>query len=228
MTIKIGCFCSCQVHSTHHFFLNSQIAEKNNLKIVFSEPFWEYSDKFNANPRILNYEIFNELNILIIENNNLTNNASSELIIKYCKDKNIKIIITCLLKFPIYPINWSGYGENINDYINFNGLENINYIDKFNKCLNSLYKDIQDTDLNVDIVDFIKDNFSKKLLFTHSLHPTNILLFELWKHIFKNLNINIYDYEYTFPPYEILFHSWINPFTNKMIKDLEINFSIKN
>jgi hypothetical protein len=41
-------------------------------------------------------------------------------IIDYVMSKNIKIVKTSLIKFPIYPINWSGYDENRNDYLNFN------------------------------------------------------------------------------------------------------------
>lgn len=32
--------------------------------------------------------------------------------------------------------------------------------------------------------DYIKNNYNKQLLFTHSLHLTNILLYKLWKDIF--------------------------------------------
>lgn len=72
------------------------------------------------------------------------------------------------------------------------------------------------------ITEFIENNFNKKLLFTHSLHPTNILLFELWKSIFNNLSINIDDYIFIFN--KELIDCWYNPFTSKMIKDLNIEF----
>lgn len=123
-----------------------------------------------------------------------------------------------MIKFPIYPINWSGYGENKNDYLTWNNLDNIDYKEKFNKCILSCKKCNEESDLSIEISKFIENNFNKKLLFTYSLHPTNILLFELWRSIFNNLNINIYDYSFIFD--KELIEYWYNPFTSKMIKDL--------
>jgi len=134
----------------------------------------------------------------------------------------IKIYKTFLIKFPIYPLNWSGYGENKEDYLNWNGLDNINYKEKFNHCLESVYKSNIKSDLSTNITEFIKNNFNKQLLFTHSLHPTNILLYELWRYILQNFSINIEDNEYIFT--EELINCWYNPFTTKMIKDLDIQF----
>jgi hypothetical protein len=221
---NIGIFGSCQIFNSK-FFLNNNLLTNTDLNIKFCLQFYQYDEKIMCGYRgILDYNIFNDLDILIIENNNLENQASSEKIINYCKNKNskIKIIKTCLLKFPIYPINWSGYGENKNDYLNWTGLENINYVDKFNKILNNMEKEIINTDLNNSIVEFIRNNFNKVLLFTHSLHPTNILLYELWRLILKNLDIDIQKYKYIFTNELIL--CWFNPFTSKMVNDLNINF----
>ena len=222
---NIGIFGSCQLYYTANFFLNKKLLENNNLDIKLRLAFYEYDDNFMGMSRPnLDYNNFNNLDILIIENNNLENQASSEKIINYCKNQNsnIQIIKTCLIKFPIYPINWSGYGENKNDYLNWDGLENINYVDKFNKILNSIEKEICNTDLDNSIVEFIRNNFNKVLLFTHSLHPTNILLYELWRLILKNLDINIETYNYNLTKELII--CWFNPITSKMVNDLNINF----
>jgi hypothetical protein len=56
----------------------------NNLKILLNLPFYEYDEKYIYYKGILDYNIFDELDILVIENNNLNNNASSEKIINYC------------------------------------------------------------------------------------------------------------------------------------------------
>jgi hypothetical protein len=223
MKIKVGFFGSCQLHLCSSFFLNEDVLKSNGMEIIFSEPFYEYDFKYNNDPRKINYELFDKIDILIVENNNLDNDASSRKLIEYCKLKNKKIFKTCLLKFPIYPINWSGYGENIKDYIDFNGLENINYVNKFNKCIISLENNIKETDLSIEIVNFIKNNFSEKLLFTHSLHPTNVLLYELWKQILFFLNIDISKYNYNMNTNII--NCWYNPFTTKMVKDLNIKFN---
>jgi hypothetical protein len=152
----------------------------------------------------------------------MDNQASSTKIIDYCLNKNIKIIKTFLIKFPIFPINWSGYEENKNDYSKWVDLENIDYKEKFNKCILSCRKSNADSDLSITITDFIENNFNKQLLFTHSLHPTNVLLYELWRSIFTNLFINIEDYNYIFK--DELIQCWHNPFTTKMMKDLDIQF----
>ena len=229
---NIGIFGSCQLYYSSYFFLNKKLLENNNLDIKFCLPFFDYDKNYSNYKGELNYDIFNNLDILIIENNNLENQASSEKIIIYCKNQNskIQIIKTCLLKFPIYPINWSGYGEYKKDYLTWcgwKGLHNINYTDKFNKLLNNIEKEIINTNLNNSILEFIKNNFKKVLLFTHSLHPTNILLYQLWKIILEKMNINItnYDSDYDLINKEELIPTyWINPFTNKMVQDLDIQF----
>lgn len=213
---------SCQLHLCSDFFINNYIKNEKKIFIKFSLPFYIYDDKYPGCIGSLDYNIFNDLDYLIIENNNLDNSASSTKIINFCLNKNIKIFKTCLLKFPIFPINWSGYGENIKDYENFNGLENINYVDKFYKCLESLKKEIEKTDLKHNLIDFINNNFSKKILFTHSLHPTNILLYELWKQILFFLNIDIEKYNYDMQ--NELINCWHNPLTTKMVKDLKIEY----
>ena len=222
--MKVGIFGSCQLPLCSDFFLNDEVKEKNNLEVVFSLPFYVYDPNYIIYRGILDYEIFDDLDCLIIEINNLDidNEASHKKIIDYCLNKNIKIIKTFLIKFPIFPINWNGMGENKNDYLNWVGLENIDYKEKFNKCILSCRKSNLESDLSVDISDFIENNFNKQLLFTHSLHPTNILLYELWRAIFTNLSINIEDYNYIFKGE--LISVWHNPFTTKMMKDLNVQF----
>ena len=87
----------------------------------------------------------------------------------------------------------------------------------------SLIENNKRSDLNLEISNFVKCNFNKKLLFTHSLHPTNVLLYVIWKYILYHLNINIDDYKYEFNGE--LINCWYNPFTNKMISDLNIEFT---
>lgn len=222
--MKIGIFGSCQLHLCTDFFFNEIIKKENNIEIIFNLPFYEYDEKYFAFKENLDYNIFDELDILIIENNSLNNSASSNKIISYCLEKNIKIIKTCLIKFPIYPINWSGYGENIKDYLNWKNLNDIDYKEKFNDILSNLKNDFQKTDLDINIINFIENNFSKVLLFTHSLHPTNILLYELWRSIFNSININIDNYIFIFN--NELINFWYNPFTTKLINDLNIEFEI--
>ena len=232
---NIGIFGSCQLYYSSNFFLNKKLLEDNNLDIKFCLPFFDYDNNYSGYKEGLNYNIFNNLDILIIENNNLNNKASSKKIINYSKIKNskIKIIKTCLLKFPIYPINWSGYGEYKKDYLTWyglKGLHNINYKDKFNILLNNMEKEIYNTDLDNSIVEFIRNNFNKVLLFTHSLHPTNILLYQLWKIILEKININITNYDSDYDlinkKEELIPTYWINPFTNKMVQDLNIHFDV--
>lgn len=225
---NIGFFGSCQLHLCDKFFLNESIQEQFNLKIIFSLPFYEYDERYPGYKGILDYSIFDNLDFLVIEINKLEidNQASSQKIINYCesKNKNIKIIKTFLIKFPIYPLNWSGYGENKIDYVNWNGLDSIDYKEKFEKCIKSLMKNNIESDLNTDLTSFISNNFDKQLLFTHSLHPTNVLLYQLWKHILIHLSINIDNYQYNFHNNEIL-NCLYNPFTSKMVKDLDIKFT---
>ena len=78
-----------------NFFLNNDIQKKHNIEVVFSLPFYEYDEKYKMkNKPTLDYSIFDNLDILVIEINSLTNNASSCKIINYCKIKNIQIIRT--------------------------------------------------------------------------------------------------------------------------------------
>lgn len=224
--IKIGIFGSCQLHLCSDFFFNEQIRNENNLIVMFSLPYYIY----DSSNQILDYKIFDDIDLLIIENNNLHNIASSQKIIEYCNNKNIRIIKTTLIRFAIFPINWNGKGENVNDYINLSqhggDLDKIDYRKRFDKCITSLKESIMKSDLSLDIYDFIKDNFNKRLLFTHSLHPTNILLHELWKSIFFNMGIDINNYRLWLDPKfkKELIDCWHNPFTTKMIKDLDIKF----
>jgi hypothetical protein len=190
---------------------------------MFSLPFFLYDKKYKSNAQCLDYSIFDNLSVLVIEINSLDNNASSDKIIAYAQSKNIQIIRTFLVKFPIFPINWSGYGERAIDYIEWRGLDTIDYKQKFDDCMKSVETHNASSDMSMDISSFIKDNFNKSLLFTHSLHPTNILLYEIWRHIMKKLSINIEDYDYKFDGE--LINVWFNPFTSKMVRDLDILFS---
>lgn len=220
---KIGLFGSCQLNACYKFFLNKQVTH-NKFTIMFSLPFYKYNPAFIGYKKKLNYAVFDKIDILIIENNELDNQASSKKIIEYCKNKNIQIIKTFLIKFPIFPINWSGLGENKTDYLNWTALDAINYKRKFEACILSCIKHNNESDLSPTISTFIKERFNKQLLFTHSLHPTNALLYELWRSIFVNLSINIDDYAYHFKR-ELLANDWSNPFTNKMMTDLNIKFN---
>ena len=222
--MKIGFFGSCQLHLCSSFFLNKEVIKKNNIEVLFSLPFYEYDPNYSVYRGLLDYTIFNNLDCLIIEINNLKNEASSKRIISYCLNKNIKVIKTFLIKFPIFPINWSGYRENTADYVKWAGLDNIDYKRKFKQCILSCRKSNAESDLSTSITDFIENNFNKQLLFTHSLHPTNILLYELWRNILSHISINIKDNNYNFIEELILF--WHNPFTSKMVKDLNINFKV--
>ena len=220
---NIGIFGSCQLHLCSIFFFNEEVQQKYNINIKFSLPFYEYDTSYSIYRGKLDYSILNDLDVLIIEINSLDNEASSEKIINYLQYKNIKIIKTFLIKFPIYPLNWSGFGENTKDYLNWNGLDKIDYKEKFKQCIENMRENNIESDLSTKITDFVKNNFNKQLLFLHSLHPTNILLYQLWKYILQHLSINIEDNEYIFSQ-ELLGLTWINPFTNKMIKDLDIQF----
>ena len=217
---KIGLYGSGQLEICYSFFFNETVLQDNDIEIAFALGYYNYDKNYPYYKKELDYSIFNNIDILIIENNNI----DSDKIIEYCTDKHIKIIKLCMLQFPIFPINWSGYGENKYDYDNWSRLEGIDYNIRFNNCINILEKNIKQTDLDINIINFIKDNFNKNLLFIHSVHPTNILLYELYKSIFKNLNINIDNYKYNFTN-ELMDLGWNNPFTTKMIADLNIIFN---
>ena len=223
--MKIGFVGSCQLILCYNFFLNPTIQQSNNYVIKFALPFYIYD---NNDQHSIDYTIFDDLDVLVLETNNLNNCASSNKITNYCvnKNANIKIIKTFLVKFPIYPINWSGYGENKQDYINWIDINKIDFNSKFEKCMLSLIENNKRSDLNLEISNFVKCNFNKKLLFTHSLHPTNVLLYVIWKYILYHLNINIDDYKYEFNGE--LINCWYNPFTNKMISDLNIEILALN
>ena len=150
---KIGLYGSGQLHVCYSLFFNKDVLKENNLEIAFSLGFYDYDINYQYyNKKILDYSIFDNIDILIIDNNNLNCSASSSKIIDYCMNKNIKIIRLCALQFPVYPINWSGYGENSFDYINWSGLENIDYKIKFDNCINKLENSIKDTNMDSSIV----------------------------------------------------------------------------
>jgi hypothetical protein len=224
MIKKIGLFGSCQLHMTSSYFFNEEIIKKEKYEVIFSLPFYIYDATYiYFNNNYLNYKIFDDLDILIIENNNVDNQASSKKIIDYCLNKNIQIIKTFLIAFPIYPINWSGYGEKISDYENWIDLDKIDYKKKFEKNLLKCINQNKKSDLTLEISNFIENNFNKQLLFLHSLHPTNVLIYELYRNIFKKLNINIDDYNFDLKKEILTF--WYNPFTTKMLTDLDIQFN---
>jgi hypothetical protein len=56
------------------------------------------------------------------------------------------------------------------------------------------------------------------------LHPTNVLLYELWRYILIHLSINIDNYQYNFGNNQLI-NFWYSPFTSKMVKDLDIKFT---
>lgn len=219
---NIGFFGSCQVN-VGGYFLTKEVREKYNINIHCSLRFFEYDPSYSAyiEGTKLDYSIFNGMDVLVIEPNTLDNEASSEKIIDYLKNKDVKIINTFLIKFPIYPLNWSGYGENKKDYLNWDGLDKIDYNERFKKCIESMRKNNIKSDLSTEITDFVENNFNKQLLFTHSLHPTNTLLYYLWKHILQHIFINIDDENINLPKEHII-DCWRNPFTSKMVNDLDI------
>jgi len=220
---NVGFFGSCQLEVPSSFFFNDIVMQKYDINVKFKLPFFIYDTSYpDYRGQKLDYSIFDDLDFLVIEINKLDNDASSEKIINYLKNKNVKIIRTFLIKFPIYPINWSGYGENKIDYINWKGLDNIDYNEKFENCIESMRKNNIECDLSQEITDFVEQNFNKHLLFTHSLHPTNILLYQIWKQILNHMSINIEENNYIFKKQLLL--CWYNPLTTKMIKDLDIRF----
>ena len=178
--------------------------------MIFSLPFYEYAPNFRGFRGELDYSIFDNLDILILEINSLNNTASSEKIINYLNTKNVKIIKTFLIKLPIYPLNWSGFGENKTDYLNWEGLDNINYKEKFKKCIESIRKSNIKSDLSMELTEFILNNFNN----------------QLWKYILQNIDIN--NYKYDLNPYFFgnmnYVNIWDKPFTSKMVKDLDIQF----
>jgi hypothetical protein len=107
--MKIGLFGSCQLCIPYKFFFSNEILKIYNFEILFALFFFNYDDEYTKKNCILDYAIFDNCDILIIENNNLQNQASSTKIIEYCliKNKNMKIIKTFLINFPIFPLNWS-------------------------------------------------------------------------------------------------------------------------
>ena len=129
---------------------------------------------------------------------------------------------TVSIRFSIFPINWNGYGENKKDYIYWTDLHKIDYQSKFKKCINTVRKQIAKTDLHPFIADYIEENFNKEYLFSHCMHPTNVLFYQIWRSLFICLKLNIEDYRYTFEKELVL--NWLNPFTKKMVKDLNIQF----
>lgn len=235
ISTKIGFFGSCQLHLCDKFFLNKQMLKTYNYDVVFSLGFYLYDPNFGAK-RNLDYSIFNDIDILIIEINSLPldNQASSKRIINYLKDKSVKIIKTFLIKFPIYPINLSGYGDLKKNYLNWCGLDNINYKERFKMCIEKMRKSNIESDLSTEITDFVENNFNKHLLFTHSMHPTNILVYQLWKYILQNIDIDINNHKYNLNPYFFgafdfnhmkSGNVWYQPFPIKMAKDLNIQFT---
>ena len=56
-------------------------------------------------------------------------------------------------------------------------------------------------------------------------YDQDVLLYQLWKHILIHLSINIDNYQYNFQNNELINDWWYNPFTSKMIKDLDIKFT---
>ena len=223
---NVGLFGGCQLTYTYNFFLNNEVCSKNDFNIKFALSWFEYDKDYWEYKGTLDYNIFDNLDILIISNNPLSENnqASNKKIINYVKtkNKNTTIIKTVSIRFSIFPINWNGYGENKNDYINWTDLHKIDYKDKFKKCVNTVRKQINKTHLHPFIADYIEENFNKEYLFSHCMHPTNVLFYQIWKSLFICLKLNIEDYQYNFE--EELVLNWLNPFTKKMMKDLNIQF----
>lgn len=227
MQQQIGIIGTCQLHLCSEFFLNDEIKQKYNINVKFNLSDYMYDPSyFEYKGSILDYNIFDDLDILIISMNLYTNEVSSEKIINYLKSKNIKIIKVFLIKFPIYPLNWSGFGMNRKDLLNWNGLDNIDYKCKFKECIKSMYKSNENSDLSIEITKYVEKFFDKQYLFLSSLHPTNKLLYVLWKYILQHLSINIENHKYIFS--NELLPGDTNPFTSKMIKDLDIQIENAN
>lgn len=83
-----------------------------------------------------------------------------------------------------------------------------------------------ESDLSTELTDFVEQNFNKQLLFLDGLHPSNVLLYQLWKYILQKLFINIEDYKYIFAgEFFNRYNFHVIPFTTKIIKDLDIKFT---
>lgn len=226
--IKIGIFGSCQL-DVYNKFLTDKVCKKYNVKLMFMMLFFEYDEGFpDFYKGTLNYACFNDIDLLIIQNNNLNvnNQASSKKIINFCKSKNIKILQIPLLYFPIYPINWDGKGYNKKHLAAFYKYKNIDYTLKLKHVLSNIKNEIRKSDISIELFYFIQNNFRKQLLFIHSLHPTNKLLVHLWKYIFDLLGFEFKIEQYTFN-YQLIDNGWFNPFTSKMVKDLNIKITQK-
>ena len=224
----IGIFSSRQLVKSCRFFLNDQVIEENKLRLDFFFNFNDYDTLRNKYAEILDYRKFDGLDVLIIEINSLTNQASSTNIIKYAlsKNPNMKIIKVCCLEFLIFPINWNSQTDKSRNYKNWRGINKINFKVKFKVCIHSLYRQFKGTDYNTQIIEFIKNNFHKNKLFTSSTYPTNLLLCEMWKCLFLLMN-NIPFEKYNFISSlkeELLDDPRPNPFTTKMISDLNIEY----
>ena len=226
--VKIGIFGSCQL-DVYKKFLTDKVCDKYNVKLMFMILFFEYDEGFpDFYKGTLNYACFNDIDLLIIQNNNLNvnNQASSKRIINFCKSKNIKILQIPLLYFPIYPINWDGKGYNKKHLASFYKHKDIDYTLKLKHVLSNIKNEIRKSDISIELFYFIQNNFRKQLLFIHSLHPTNKLLVHLWKYIFDLLGFEFNNSQYTFN-YQLIDNGWYNPFTSKMVKDLNIKITQK-
>lgn len=224
--VKIGIFGSCQL-DVYKKFLTEEVCSKYNVKIMFMKLFFKYDEGFPAFYKgNLDYSCFNSIDLLIIQNNNLNpkNQASSKKIINFCKSKNIKIIQIPLLYFPIYPINWDGKGYNKKHLASFYKYKNVDYNSKLKQVLSNIKNEIRKSDISIELFYFIQNNFRKRLLFIHSLHPTNKLLVHLWKYIFYLLGFEFNTDQYKFN-YQLIDNGWFNPFTSKMVKDLNIKIT---
>jgi hypothetical protein len=228
---NVGMFASHQLIKSYEYFLTNQVAEENKLRLNFFFYNHDYDTLNNQYAEILDYRKFNELDTLIIEINSLTNQASSTNIIKYALEKNpnMKIIKVCQIDFLIFPINWNSQFDKSRNYKNWRGAHKINFKSKFRICINSLYRHFKNTDYDTKIIEFIKSNFHNQLLFTSCTYPTNILLCEMWKCLFSLMNIDFdkYNFASVLNEKELLNDPRPNPFTTKMISDLDITFNPK-
>ena len=69
--MNIGLFGSCQLHLCSSFFFNDEVTNINKLNILFSLPFYEFDPNYSGYKGILDYKIFDKLDILIIEINKI-------------------------------------------------------------------------------------------------------------------------------------------------------------
>lgn len=226
--INIGIMTGFQIKNSCRYFLTGKILEENKLRLSFYHNYNTFNTLNHNYFEILNYHIFDHLDILIIENNNLTNQASSRRIIEYAKEKNpnIKIIKICQINFPIFPINWTDNNEYNRDYKNWRGVKNIDFNRKFKLCCRKLYRTIAHTNYDESIVDYIKNNFHKKKLFATCSYPTNILLYKMWESIFSMLKLDFnkynFDKSYCTP---ILVPNKQNLYPLKLISDLNLEYT---